>query len=148
MLNTTNKSGKQTHGTPNKYIELITKFPPRKISSEQELQTTQKVIDSLLDREQLTIDERDYLHLLGLLVREYENENYPIPDIYGVELLKVLMEERNLSTEDLSLIFDSEENLIKVLNSETSLNLKQIQKLAQFLNISPAVFFADNQLNI
>ena len=108
MLNMTHKTEDKTPGTPNKYLELITKFPPRKISSEEELEATQKVIDSLLDQEKLTIDERDYLYLLGLLVTEYEDENYPIADIYGVELLKVLMKERNLTVKDLSFIFDSE----------------------------------------
>lgn len=144
MLNTTNKTGNKIHGTPNKYLELITKFSPRKISSEKELEATQKVIDSLLDQEKLTIDERDYLHLLGLLVSEYEEENYPISDIYGVELLKVLMEERNLTVKDLSFIFDSEKNLIKVLNNQISLTLDQIQKLAQFFHISPAIFLQEN----
>lgn len=144
MLNTTSKTGNKIPGTPNKYLELITKFPPRKISSEEELEATQKVIDSLLDRESLTIDERDYLYLLGLLVTEYEDENYPIPDIHGVELLKVLMEERNLTTKDLIFIFDSEETLTKVLNNQGSLTLEQIQNLAQFFHISPAVFVEEN----
>jgi HTH-type transcriptional regulator/antitoxin HigA len=144
MLNTTNKSGNKTPGTPNRYLELITQFPPRKISSKKELEATQKVIDSLLDQEKLTIDERDYLHLLGLLVSEYEDKNYPISDIYGVELLKVLMEERNLTTKDLSFIFDSEEKLTQILNNQVSLTLEQIQKLAQFFNISSTVFLEEN----
>ena len=143
MLNTTNKTGKKTPDLPNKYLELITKFPPRKISSEKELEVTQKVIDSLLDREQLSIEERDYLYLLGLLVTEYEDENHSIPDIYGVELLKVLMEERNVTTKDLTFMFDSEENLTKVLNNQISLTLEQIEKLAEFFQISPAVFLQE-----
>lgn len=83
-------------GTPKTYLELITAFPPRKITSEEELATTQNIIDSLLDQEKLTPDERDYLHLLGLVVSEYEEKNYHVPNIYGVELLKVLIEELNL----------------------------------------------------
>ena len=84
---------------------MITAFPPRKITSEEELAITQNIIDSLLDQERLTPDERDYLHLLGLVVSEYEEENYPVADIYGVELLKVLMTELNLQPKDLMPIF-------------------------------------------
>ena len=144
MLNTTNKTGNKILGTSNQYLELITKFPPRKIVSEEELEATQKVIDYLLDQEKLNIDQRDYLHLLGLLVTEYEENFHPIPDIHGVELLKVLMEERNLTTKDLSFIFNTEENLIKVFNHQVSLTLDQIHELAQFFHISPAVFLEEN----
>ncbi|WP_413175461.1 helix-turn-helix domain-containing protein [Anabaena azotica] len=97
----TNKIGNKTLGTPKTYLELITAFPPRKITSEEELATTQNIIDSLLDQETLTPDERDYLHLLGLVVAEYEEKNYPVPNIYGVNLLKVLLEELNLQPQDL-----------------------------------------------
>ncbi|WP_243147166.1 hypothetical protein [Scytonema sp. UIC 10036] len=51
---------------------------------------TQKVIDSLIDKGDLTSDEQDYLNVLGTLVHEYEEKHKSIPDIYGVELLKAL----------------------------------------------------------
>lgn len=111
MQNTTNKTGNETLGTPNKYLELITKFPQRKINSEEELEATQQIIDGLLDQKNLTRDERDYLHLLGLLVSEYEDEHYPVPDIYGIDLLKVLIAEREISKEDIIFLFKNEKNL-------------------------------------
>jgi HTH-type transcriptional regulator/antitoxin HigA len=43
-----------TLGTPNTYIELLTNFPPRPITAESELLATQKVIDSLIDKGELT----------------------------------------------------------------------------------------------
>jgi len=51
----------------NDYIELLKSFPPRPINSEEELLATQKVIDSLIDRNELTPDEQDYLNVLGTL---------------------------------------------------------------------------------
>ena len=62
-----------TLGTPstNPYIEFLTSFPPRPITSEEELIATQKVIDSLIDKGELTADEQDYLNVLGTLVYEY-----------------------------------------------------------------------------
>ena len=69
------------------YIELLKTFPPRPITGEEELMATQEALDSLLDKGELTPDERDYLHVLGMLVYEYEQTLEPIPDIYGVELL-------------------------------------------------------------
>jgi len=78
------------------YIQLLQQFPPRPISNDEELEATQAVIDKLLDRPQLSQDESDYLNVLGMLVFDYEQKGEPIPDIYGVELLKVLLAERQL----------------------------------------------------
>ncbi len=55
----------QTHmKNSSAYIELLKTFPPRPITAEEELTETQKAIDSLLDKGELTPDERDYLHVL------------------------------------------------------------------------------------
>ncbi|TAF08467.1 MAG: transcriptional regulator [Nostocales cyanobacterium] len=139
----TNKIGNKTLGTPKTYLELITAFPPRKITSEEELATTQNIIDSLLDQERLTSDERDYLHLLGLLVSEYEEHHYPVADIYGIELLKVLLEELNLQPKDLMPIFEQETVLSEVLSGKQQMTMNHIEKLAKFFHISPSVFFKD-----
>jgi HTH-type transcriptional regulator/antitoxin HigA len=136
----TNKIGNKTLGTPKTYVELITSFPPRKITSEEELAITQNIIDSLLDQERLTTDERDYLHLLGLVVSEYEEENYPVADIYGVELLKVLMTELNLQPKDLMPIFADDTIISDILSGEQPLTIEQIEKLSNFFHVSPSVF--------
>nr|WP_236721349.1 transcriptional regulator [Trichormus sp. NMC-1] len=122
---------------------MITAFPPRKITSEEELATTQNIIDSLLDQERLTPDERDYLHLLGLVVSEYEEEHYPVADIYGSELLKVLLEELNLQPQDLIPIFEQETVLSDIFSGKQQMTVNHIEKLAKFFHISPAVFFKD-----
>ncbi|MBE9057571.1 type II toxin-antitoxin system HigA family antitoxin [Sphaerospermopsis sp. LEGE 08334] len=135
-----NKTGNKTLGTPKTYLELITSFPPRKITSEEELTRTQNIIDELLDQGNLTPDERDYLHLLGLVVSEYEDQNYPIRDIYGVELLKVLMAELNLQFTDLISIFEDETILSDVIAGKQTLTIEHIEKLSDFFHIDPSVF--------
>ncbi len=90
------------------YIEPIKTFPPRPITAEEELIATQKAIGSLLDKGELTPDERDYLHVLGMFVYEYEQTLKPIPDIYGVELLRALIEEFEIRQKDLVPIFKAE----------------------------------------
>ncbi len=130
---------------PNTYIELLLAFPPRPIKSESELLATQKVIDELIDRAPLTPDESDYLNVLGTLVYEYERSTEPIPDIYGVELLKVLMEERGLRQRDLVPIFKTESIVFDILKNRRQLTTKHIQELADFFHISPAAFFPIQQ---
>jgi HTH-type transcriptional regulator/antitoxin HigA len=135
----------------NKYLELLKQYPPRPIYDKEELENTERVISSFLDKIisdkiQLTIEEREYLNVLGALIYEYE-ENYeheenqePIPDIYGLELLKFILEERNLQKQDLLSIFESKSTLDDIFDGLQELTPIYIQKLADFFNISPALF--------
>lgn len=126
---------------PKTYIDLLQAFPPRPIKSEKELLATQKVVDALIDHAPLTPDEEDYLNVLGALVYEYEETLEPIPDIYGVELLKVLMSERGLLQKDLVPIFKTESIASAILNKQRQLTTRHIRELAEFFHISPAAFF-------
>lgn len=124
-----------------RYLELLHHFPPRPIDSDEKLEAMQEVVNSLLDKPKLTLEERDYLNVLGALIYEYEQTQEPIPDIYGVELLKVLLEERNLRQKDLVSIFKTESIISDILNGKRELTARHIQELAEFFNLSPAVFF-------
>ncbi len=129
------------------YTELLTFFPPRPIKHEEDLEKTQAVVDSLLDKGELTESEEDYLNLLGILIYEYESKQDLVPDIYGVELLKVLIAELNLKQKDLVPIFKTESIISDVLKGKRKLTVEHIQKLADFFNLSAAVFFPENPLD-
>lgn len=129
------------------YTELLTCFPPRPIKNEEDLEKTQAVVDNLLDKGELTESEEEYLNLLGILIHEYESKQDLVPDIYGVELIKVLIVELNLKQKDLVPIFKTESIVSDVLKGKRKLTVEHIQKLAEFFNISPAVFFPENPLD-
>ncbi len=124
-----------------KYLELLKQYPPRPIDNEEDLEMMQQVINRLLDKPQLTAEEREYLNVLGALIYEYEENQEPIPDIYGLELLKFILEERNLQKQDLLSIFESKSTLDDILDGQQYLTPVYIKKLANFLNISPDLFF-------
>ena len=124
-----------------KYLELLKQYPPRPIHNEEDLEMMQEVINRLLDKPQLTVEEREYLNVLGALIYEHEENQEPIPDIYGLELLKFILEERNLQKQDLLSIFESKSTRDDILDGQQDLTPIYIQKLANFLNISPDLFF-------
>ena len=123
------------------YTALLLAFPPRPISTEEQFFSTQQMIDSLLDKGELTEDERDYLNLLGTLVASYEDESVVIPDISGIEMLKALIEEFDLRQKDLTAIFKTESIASDVINCKRKLTVEHIQGLSEFFHVSPAVFF-------
>lgn len=144
MPTTTKAGGKMTTGiadTPN-YEALVQQFPPRPIHNDEQLQAVQKRLDALIDLERnLTPDEEDYQEILGTLIWEYEQTLEPIPDIYGIELLKVLVQDRGLRQKDLLPIFKAESIISDIFNGRRQLTTRHIQELSEFFNVSPAVFF-------
>ncbi len=124
------------------YEILIQQFPPRPIHSNEQLRAVQARLDALIDLErELTTDEEDYLDILGTLVWEYEQTLEPIPDIYGIELLKVLVKDRGLRQKDLLPIFKAESIISDIFNGRRQLTTRHIQELSEFFCISPAAFF-------
>jgi HTH-type transcriptional regulator/antitoxin HigA len=124
------------------YLELINAFPPRPITNEAELIATQERIDSILDRENITQDDKDYLKVLGTLVFDYEQEHEEMPVSKGIELIKALMIEDNLQPYNLLSIFGDESIIVEVLNGTRELTSGQVQKLGDFFQISPLMFLA------
>jgi HTH-type transcriptional regulator / antitoxin HigA len=125
----------------NSYIELLQKFPPRPIKSEEELFAVQEVIDTLLDSSEITPEKQDYINVLGILVHEYEEKYVPIPDLSGVELLKALINELGLKQNDLVPIFKTESIVSEIINSQHELTVEHIEKLSEFFHVSPSTFF-------
>ena len=126
------------------YLQLVNTFPPRPINNEAELLATQNQIDAIIDRQNITQDDKDYLEVLGTLVYDYEQKHEPMPVIEGIELLKALMSEENLQPCDLISIFEDESTIAEVLEKKQELTAKQVQKLGDFFQISPIRFLASD----
>lgn len=126
------------------YLQLINNFPPRPIKNETELLATQAQIDALIDKQNIIQDDRDYLKVLGTLVYEYEQKHEPMPIFREVELIRALMVEEELQPQDLVPIFGDESTVNKVLAKKQELTGRQIQKLSDFFQISPMMFFVSS----
>jgi HTH-type transcriptional regulator/antitoxin HigA len=124
------------------YLQLINTFPPRPINNEVQLLATQDQIDAIIDRQNITQDDKDYLEVLGTLVYDYEQKHEPMSVVEGIELLKALMSEDNLQPCDLISIFEDESTIALVLEKKQEMTAKQVQKLGNFFQISPIRFLA------
>jgi HTH-type transcriptional regulator / antitoxin HigA len=122
---------------PSNYLQLINAFPPRPISNEAELLATQKQINLVIDRSNLTTDDRDYLKILGMLVYEYESQHEVFPQLKGVDFLKSMIEDMGLTPKDLVPILGDETIVMDILNDRVTLTPTQVQQLAVFFQVSP-----------
>ncbi|WP_017660812.1 helix-turn-helix domain-containing protein [Baaleninema simplex] len=123
------------------YKRLLLAFPPRPIESESQLLETQEILDSILDKPNLSDEEKEYINLLGTLIYEYESREEIVPDIYGIELLQALIDEFGIKQRDLVSIFKTESIVSAILKGKRQLTARHIEELARFFKISPAAFF-------
>lgn len=75
------------------------------------------------------------------LVRQYEQEAYPTPEINGVEMLRFLMEQHDLRQTDLVQEIGSQGVVSEILSGKRELNKSHIAALSRRFSVSPAVFF-------
>jgi HTH-type transcriptional regulator / antitoxin HigA len=124
-----------------RYLELVLQFPLRPIRSDDELDQAVQMVDSLLDRRDLAVEEEDYLDVLGDLIERYESEAHPMAPVSDAELLRHLIEAKDVTQSDVSDATGIADSTIsEVLQGKRSLNRGHIGKLAKYFGVSPNVF--------
>ena len=115
--------------------------PILSIRNEEEYDIAIERMNELLD--EVGSDEQhplyDLLDTLSTVILVYEEKHYPVPECYGVEALQFLMEEHELSWDDLPELGTSD-TLSRILDGKQELTLGQIRSLAERFHVSPATF--------
>jgi len=76
------------------YAELLARSLPRPIRTETEHARLAEALLALDDRDDLSPEEEALAEVLTLLIEDYEEKNYPLPQVSPHESLNALMEER------------------------------------------------------
>ena len=115
--------------------------PLLSLRNEQEYDGAVERLNRLLD--EVGTDEQHPLYTLldtlGTLIHAYEEEHHPIPACSGVDVLRFLMEEHDLTQSDLPEI-GSQGAVSEILQGKRELNVRQIRALAKRFHVSPGVF--------
>lgn len=125
--------------------DLVREFPPLPIADEEQYQATRSVMEGMLDR---TLDAAEdvFLFLLGCLIEDYEQRTEEaMPDISGVDMLRVLLRERGLSQRALvdGGVFPTESVASAVISGRRPLSLNHVLGAARYFGMSPAVFLPE-----
>ena len=81
----------------------------------------------------------DELELLGLLVENYEDTNFPISFPDPVEAIKFRMEQLGYNQEDLANVVGLKSRASEILNRKRKLSLEMIRQIHERLNIPTEV---------
>ncbi len=79
------------------------------------------------------------MEIMGTLVESYEAQNVQEMEGELIQVLRILMQEHNLKQSDLPEI-GSQGVISEILSGKRKLNIRQIDKLSERFNVSPAVF--------
>lgn len=83
--------------------------------------------------------ESDDLEILSILIKEYENVNYPVPKSNPLDAIRFRLEQMNMSEAELSDVLGYRSRKSEILSGKRKLSLAMIRKLADKLHIPAEV---------
>jgi HTH-type transcriptional regulator/antitoxin HigA len=127
--------------TEAEYLALVRAFPLVSIRDDTHLAEALENIDRLVEQAQRSAAEEAYLGALTDLVETYEGAHVPIPPTSGIEAVRYLMDENELSQAELVSIFGTPSVASEVLAGKRRLSLTHIRRLAAHFGLPTDVFF-------
>ena len=86
------------------------------------------------------------LKLLSMEVESFENENINFPNVDPIDIISFIIDQRELSQNDLVSVLGDKTTVSKVLNRKRPLTLQMIRKFCEFYHIPAGVMIKDYQL--
>ena len=82
----------------------------------------------------------DELDLLVVLIKDYDEKHYKLPELDALEVIKYKMKERGMKAKDLEPIIGSKGHVSAILSGKREITLKMAQKLKNYFSIPAEVF--------
>lgn len=112
-----------------------------KLGTDADLDAAVVVVDSLIDQDELSAPEQDYLDVLSDLIEAYEDEAVPIKPVGDAEMLRALIEAKGVTQAQAAKGAGIAESTVsEVLAGKRKLNRTQIGKLARYFHVGPGAF--------
>jgi len=126
------------------YLELVTAFPLASIKSDEQLHEAQKIVDRLLARGKLDHGEDTYLDALGDFIALYEDEHYAIEPASDADMLRHLMEAKDVTQAQLARDTRIPKSTIsEVLAGKKPFSRQMIRKFADYFEVDVSVLAAN-----
>ncbi|NEQ74923.1 MAG: transcriptional regulator [Okeania sp. SIO2C9] len=124
-----------------KYSELLVKYQPKLIKTEEENEKALAVVEELMHVQNLTPEQETLYELLIVLIEKFEQDFYhpgsaSTPD----SMLRFLMEQQGVKLENLVEIIGSEGIVIELINGRGEINTEQAKILGDFFKVDSSLF--------
>jgi HTH-type transcriptional regulator / antitoxin HigA len=126
---------------PARYKRLLSRTMPVIIETEAENERMLKLIEKLMEKgENLSPEEEKLLKLLTKLVEDFEERYYHPRDATPLEVLRHLMESREVTQTNLWEVFGSKGIASEVLNGKRSISKTHARALADYFHVPADLF--------
>jgi HTH-type transcriptional regulator/antitoxin HigA len=103
----------------------------------------ERIVDELemLTRKADPTAEDDTLaELLGKLIQDYSESEYPVPEVSPNKVLQFLLDQRGLKQADLVPAIGARSQVSDMVTGRRGISKSQAKKLAKYFHVSPEVF--------
>lgn len=132
----------QTITLPETYEGLLKIRPLRPIKDDEDFEKANWLGFRLESATSRTPDQDDYLHVLNVVLKDYESKQPPF-DLSGltqIDILEHYMEIHDMTASDLGRVIGQRTMGHKILKGERGLSKANILALSKFFHVSPALF--------
>lgn len=84
--------------------------------------------------------EAEELELLLVLIKDYDDKHYQLPNLDPLEVIKYKMKESGMKAKDLEAIIGSKGHVSAILSGKREITLKMAQKLKNYFSLPADVF--------
>lgn len=84
--------------------------------------------------------EGEELELLLVLIKDYDDKHYQLPNLDPLEVIKYKMKEKGMKAKDLEAIIGSKGHVSAILSGKREITLKMAQKLKNYFSLPAEVF--------
>ncbi len=124
-----------------RYRRLLSRTMPVVIETESENERMLAVVEKLMDKgESLSPEEEKLLKLFVRLIEDFEQKYYHPKDAQPLEILRHLMEARDVKQTHLWEIFGSKGIASEVLNGKRGISKTHARALADYFHVSAELF--------
>ena len=127
---------------PARFMELVALLPPHVIRDEADYDNVIEFMDKLLARPKLTKGQSEFFATWTVLIGAYEDEHHFIDtsDISGLDSLKYLLEQNNMTASDLGMLLGNRSLGSKILRGERELSKRHLRILADRFKVDAGLF--------
>jgi len=84
--------------------------------------------------------ENDELELLQVLIKDFDDKHYQLPELNVLEVIKYKMKEQGMKAKDLEPVIGSKGHVSAILSGKREITLKMAQKLKSYFSLPAEVF--------
>jgi HTH-type transcriptional regulator / antitoxin HigA len=136
----TRTKARATSKVADSYLNLVLTLPLASIKSGAQYQRAQAMIDRLVTKRKLDRGERMYLDALSDLLAAYEDIKYPVPAASDADMLRHLLDAKNVSDLELHRRTGIPKGAIAdILAGKKPFTRPLVRTLSRFFKVDPTV---------